>query len=69
MGEKELVFLAGICFAFIGIILTINSFSGITGFAVLDNFNPKPSSILGAVFILIGIALVFARHALIWHNE
>ncbi len=53
--------LAGVLSFVIGIIFLIHSFSGITGFIIHEELNKNTSSILGAVFILIGIILLSAR--------
>jgi len=44
----------------LGFFFILNSFSGMTGFAVADNFG-KPGSILGLVLIIVGVVVFVSR--------
>jgi len=50
-------------FVSIGFLFILNSFSGITGFAVAESFGKNASSVLGFVFVVVGI-LGFLRENL-----
>jgi len=47
--------ISGIVLVIVGIVLIINSFSGITGFAILENVTNSTSSILGIILVVVGI--------------
>jgi hypothetical protein len=53
--------IAGAILFLIGIVLIFNSFSGITGFVVLENIGKGVSSIFGLVFVLGGLALLMIQ--------
>lgn len=55
---KKLGFL-GLISLILGMILLVNSFPGITGFAISENIPERSYSIFGIVFILGGIMLIF----------
>jgi len=50
----------GIIFLILGVFFLINSFSGITGFVIVEDFGRGISGILGVVFVLVGILLFSA---------
>ena len=58
MQKKKIISLGSIV---IGIIILLNSFSGITGFIVLEDVGKTASSILGIVLVISGILLLMAR--------
>lgn len=45
----------------VGVVLVLNSFSGITGFVVLEDFGREVSGILGFVLVLGGVGMLMAR--------
>ncbi len=47
----------GSILAFIGIVLILNSFSGITGFVIIENINKNVSGIFGFAFFVAGVLL------------
>ena len=59
--KKILQSILGILFIFTGIVLILNSFSGITGFVVFENISKNTGSIFGIVFIVVGALLFVIR--------
>ena len=68
IGRKVLV-LSGIISIIIGFLFILNSFSGITGFAVFDDLGRGKSSIIGVVLIIAGIVLLSARRDYEWGEK
>jgi len=65
MGRKiKLSSIIGIIYLLLGIIILLNSFSGITGFVIFEDVNVKWSSVLGVVFVLIGILIIMISQTL-----
>ena len=58
--KKRVLKIFGILSFFIGIIFILNTFSGITGFSILEGLSSGISSIIGLVFIAVGIVLMSA---------
>ncbi|MBU0466268.1 MAG: hypothetical protein KJ718_01575 [Nanoarchaeota archaeon] len=51
----------GVLFVVLGAVLLLNYFSGITGFAVVEGEGGEVGSILGALLLFAGIAILMAR--------
>lgn len=59
--KKRVMKYLGLFFLVIGFIFILNSFFGITGYAIIEDASKGTSSILGYVFIVIGTVLFLAR--------
>ena len=57
MDGKKII--GGLCFLF-GAVFLMNSFSGITGFVVLENAKADVSSILGIALVIGGLLMFMA---------
>ena len=58
--KKRVLRIFGILSFFIGIIFTLNTFSGITGFSIFEGLSSSISSVISLVFIAMGIVLMSA---------
>jgi len=52
---------AGIVLIFVGFLLILNSFSGITGFVISENLEKETGSIFGFILIISGISLLLIQ--------
>ena len=60
MSRKILRTLGVISFIF-GAVLLLNSFSGITGFVIIEDLERNMGSVWGVAFIIVGILLIFVE--------
>ena len=59
--KKRVVRIIGFVFLVFGIILLLNSFSGITGYVIFKDVGKGVGSILGLVFVIGGLVLLMAE--------
>jgi|SRR3989338_2747055 len=59
--KKGFYSVLGILLVVAGAVLLLNSFSGLTGFVVLEDVNKNVSGVLGIVLVLGGIGVLMAR--------
>lgn len=60
MSGKRGLRILGILYLILGIIILLNSFSGVTGFVVFEDADVSGSGFLGVVFVVIGILILMA---------
>lgn len=61
MEKKRMIRYLGILLVFIGVVITLNSFQGITGFAIYEGIFGNAGQIIGIVFLFFGILLLIAE--------
>ncbi len=61
MAKKRGLIIWGILYLVLGVVILFNSFSGLTGFVVFSGADIKWGSVLGVVFVVIGVLVLTAR--------
>jgi S-adenosylmethionine/arginine decarboxylase-like enzyme len=68
MLPRRALMISGIAFLFIGFVVFLNSFQGITGLVVLEGVDVQKGYYVGGFFVIAGLILVWMAHRVVYNT-